>query len=222
MTSNISGHFVILDSEEEFRKNFSKAICKEINYRVEYKLNTILQECKKIVLDILTSCAFYIDVANGKLDADLGFKQSEGKIKLDNLFQIIINEIDIQFRKFRFQSGEIQGGVDIFILEDTFQSLLKEIDAIIITDKFQILEWLRWFLLEGNKVIIFNYQVQLGNFPSTISRSGQAIMTKGGMWKVPTQYAGTQNDNALTRAIDDNIILLQVKLAEVFKDVLES
>ena len=142
MTSNISGKFVILDTEEEFLKNFSTAICKEINYRVNYKLNTLLQKSKQIVREILEACAFNIDVANGKLDADLGLRPSEGKSKMDAIIQMLVDEIDIQFRNFRFQSGRIEGGIDIFILEETYKNILASGHAIIITDNFDVLDWM--------------------------------------------------------------------------------
>ena len=219
MTSNISGKFVILDTEDEFLKNFSTAICKEINYRVNYKLNTLLQKSKQIVREILEACAFNIDVANGKLDADLGLRPSEGKSKMDAIIQMLVDEIDIQFRNFRFQSGRIEGGIDIFILEETYKNILASGHAIIITDNFDVLDWLRWFLLEGNKIIIFGYHLQVGTFNA--GRSGKGLMFKNGTWKVQTQYAGTQDDNFLTREMDSNILLMQDRIGEVFQEALE-
>ena len=65
------------------------------------------------------------------------------------------------------------------------------------------LEWLRWLLKEGNAVIVSQYDFAFKSTRS--SRTGLGIMVKkrGGGWKVPSQYAGTDDDNFATRALAD-------------------
>jgi hypothetical protein len=63
------------------------------------------------------------------------------------------------------------------------------------------LPWLQWLLLEGNATIVRNYTVSFG--PNRFSRTGFALMRPSlQSWKVPSEFAGTINDNWITRAID--------------------
>ena len=60
------------------------------------------------------------------------------------------------------------------------------------------LHWLRWLLLEGYKVLVvgFHFRFQPGR-----GRSQLGYMRKGGFWRVPPEYAGTADDNFVTRAL---------------------
>ena len=64
------------------------------------------------------------------------------------------------------------------------------------------LNWLEWLLLFGNKTIIRDYVVEFGDNPR--SRTGRAVMkgVKSGKWGVPPEFAGTKNNNWITRAIE--------------------
>mgnify|MGYP003646261604 FL=1 len=64
------------------------------------------------------------------------------------------------------------------------------------------LEWLKWLLLEGDRVIVANYRFEPSN--KGTSRTGEGIMikTRGGGWNVPPQFAGVDNDNFATRALE--------------------
>jgi hypothetical protein len=71
------------------------------------------------------------------------------------------------------------------------------------------LPWLEWLLLYGGKIIVRDYRVKMGS--NNRSRTGMAVMVEssGSNWRVPTEFAGTSNNNWVTRAINkiDNKIL---------------
>lgn len=63
------------------------------------------------------------------------------------------------------------------------------------------IEWLRWLLLEGRKYVVKEYI-----FTEKLSGKrggGLMIPKKGAGWRIPEAYAGTIEDNFLTRAIDE-------------------
>jgi len=71
-------------------------------------------------------------------------------------------------------------------------------------------------LLYGGQIIVRNYRVKMGS--NRASRTGMAIMVEspGDSWRVPPEFAGTSNNNWVTRAlskIDDKILdIIQLEI----------
>jgi hypothetical protein len=72
------------------------------------------------------------------------------------------------------------------------------------------LEWLDWLLTYGGKIIIHGHEVDfdLTNEERQKSRTGLALMRRGltvddGVWRVPSQFRGTANDNFIIRSFKD-------------------
>jgi hypothetical protein len=86
-------------------------------------------------------------------------------------------------------------------------------------EKFEVfnIDWLKWLLTSGAEPVIFGYRVKFGNFPT--SRTGQAIMVpkNGGAWGVPAEFAGTANDNWITRNLD----LFRPKIEEIINSMMK-
>lgn len=73
-------------------------------------------------------------------------------------------------------------------------------------------EWLRWLLTAGDEVVNPDYGFVAGAFPA--SRTGLGVMKRGGSWAVPGEFAGSPDDNWLTRAVSDVAVLLPPVAAE--------
>jgi hypothetical protein len=72
------------------------------------------------------------------------------------------------------------------------------------TEKGDTINWLEWLLEEGTKPIIYDYSVLFGEYGPHVSRTGGAIMiprVDGTSWHVPDIFAGTVDDNWLTRVL---------------------
>lgn len=67
----------------------------------------------------------------------------------------------------------------------------------------QIIDWLAWLLFSGTNVVVLDYYVKFGT-GSPNSRTGDAVMVRSGKtgrnFRVHSAYAGTANDNWITRA----------------------
>ena len=72
------------------------------------------------------------------------------------------------------------------------------------------LDWLNWILTRGDEIIVskFRFEPESGR-----GRTGRGRMKKGGSWRVSPQYAGTEDDNFITRALSDKA--LQAKMASI-------
>jgi hypothetical protein len=81
------------------------------------------------------------------------------------------------------------------------------------TDKQTDLHWLDWLLRQGSAVIVSGYQYT----PKRDGRSGGGVMTMGSLWRVPPQFAGTLQNNFITKALSNREKELTVILKDVFK-----
>ena len=91
---------------------------------------------------------------------------------------------------------KLEGGLTLSCQPSSFANLLGLPDGhvkILTGD----LHWLRWLLESGNKILVVNYHYtpELG-----FGRSKLGTMGKGGAWRVPPEFAGTLEDNFVTRA----------------------
>lgn len=82
------------------------------------------------------------------------------------------------------------------------------------------IEWLKWLLIEGRRYVVKNY-IFTEKLDSAKSRGGGLMIPKkGGGWRVPREYAGTIDDNFLTRAIDEYLDDLIKRLGEIVAEIL--
>ena len=77
------------------------------------------------------------------------------------------------------------------------------------------LHWLKWLLESGHKTLIVDYHYTPA---SGFGRSRLGVMTKGGAWRVPPEFAGTIEDNFVTRAFKNK----QNDLNALFGRILKS
>ena len=101
---------------------------------------------------------------------------------------------------------------------DDLNGLIYTDFASVIDDDGYVLPWLEWLLLEGQSIIVKNYEVLYTK--SASSRSGMALMQPSkSSWRVPSQFAGTEKNNWTTRAInsvEDNIYIIIQKNIEKY------
>lgn len=187
----------------EDNSTISKRIIKELKTQLlpilTYAFTKSQQEITQIVQQAIVNSETYQSLSNGQLKAEFGLPDSDNR--LDGILNFWTN-IYAKFDKPRISNNQITGGFKIGMIQKDFKDVLGLPEASFITSKKDRLDWLEWLLLFGNKTIIKDYEVTFGNYRT--SRTGMAIMrgVTQGKWSVPSQYAGTLNNNWITRVID--------------------
>lgn len=153
----------------------------------------------------------YKSIAYGDLQGHFGMRPDESVSKLKEIVTILAQSTQVDFVPFRVRGNAISGGLRIYAFKEDFSDILSSNAAYQTTNAGQQLPWLEWLLIEGDKVIIYDYFFLPGDFET--SRSGQGIMVfdKTKYWRVPPQYSGTKNSNWITRTVNayiDDIGLL--------------
>ena len=198
----ISG-ITLTDPISKIEEMVLRAAVAELNARIPRVVNDIRNDISYKLKKVFVYAPEYESLITGDLGQHFGIPSSEAASKLDAIINKLADDIQVSFTKFVVRGGGIGGGIKVSIIDADLKDILSMSDGDIRTDKGQNLPWLEWLLIEGDKIIIRDYEIKFGSFAN--SRAGGAIMSmsSGGIWRVPPQFSGTINDNWITRAIDN-------------------
>jgi hypothetical protein len=117
-----------------------------------------------------------------------------------NIIDALTVDIQADLTPIVMSGDTLKGGMIINLIDVDYSRALGLGDAIVTTEKGQKLPWLYWMLFEGAGQVVDGYSVEFGPF----GRTGGAHMVEGidGSWGVPAEFAGTANDNFITRAVE--------------------
>lgn len=190
----------ILESNKQIYSLILNSLAPEIDDYLKKVLQIIRKELPLLVKTILQNTPEYASLMGGQLQYEFGIPDPANKIS--QIIDIWTNNIFIQYNAPTIISEKIKASFSVSLIKSDFSDVLSS-DASFVFDNLKgyQLPWLEWLLLEGNKTIIKNYDVVFG--PNKNSRTGYAVMRNSNKsWKVPSEFAGTINDNWITRAID--------------------
>jgi hypothetical protein len=129
----------------------------------------------------------------GSLAAQFGIPAGQESSVVDSIVAAIVAATRVNISRF---NRNLQGKIDISFQPASFDNLFSLHVGSVHTELGVNLDWLRWLLQEGNRVIIIGYEY----VSSSRGRSKGGIMKTGESWRVPTQFSGTADDNFITRA----------------------
>lgn len=154
---------------------------------------------------------------NGKLKGEFGLTNAENRVL--EIIDAWISSIFVSRKQVRATAqGRISGGFRLQMVKSDWSDVVKKDAAIFITPVSERrggakLEWLRWLLIEGSKVIITDFHFIAKN----AGRTGRGIMGFKGRWHVPYEYAGNPTRNFATETIDK----LYGELETIFMEAIE-
>jgi hypothetical protein len=190
----------------ESNSQIEKAICVALLPQVTTFFHKVSQSVQSKLPDILREYIIaapeYAGLVGGKLKLELGVPDAE--LRLDDIINIWINNAVVKYITPTISNNKIKGSFSIYMVKSDFTDVINNSSAEIEDNiSGSVIPWLRWLLLEGTSTIVRNYEVSFG--PNSRSRTGFAIMIESDNkdWSVPSEYAGTESDNWITRAINN-------------------
>lgn len=131
----------------------------------------------------------------GTLGAQFGLYKGTETQAIEAIIDTVVASMDVEMSPINKRT--LAGGVSIGIVPATFQDLLNLPEGHVI-DGDTDLHWLKWLLKEGPRIIVkeYSYRTKAG-----AGRSGGGFMEKRGFFRVPPEYAGTVEDNFITKAL---------------------
>lgn len=190
----------------ENNTTISREIAQALLPDISRYFNKIASEIKQAIPDIVVSNIIgqpeYEALLNGTLQYELGITNPSGR--LAEIIDTIRSGAIVNIKTPSVISNKISAGIKLQMIQRDFSDLLSLGSASFSSEKGSEIDWLRWMLLEGDSIIITNYDFILG--PNSASRTGGGIMRKSsGSWRVPPEYAGTARNNWITRGLDSSI-----------------
>lgn len=190
----------LLESESAIKQMVLDSI-KDHLQTAFYKARMVL--AKTIPVEIykaIVSEPEYQSLLSGRLRYEFGIPEAAQKV--NDIVNIWANNVIVNVTPITLSGSGLKGGFSIGMIQSNYEDVLTSDSALVFDGLSKaVLPWLEWLLLYGNKIIVKNYTVQVG--PNPYSRTGLAIMKPSKEnWRVPPEFAGTQNNNWVTRALD--------------------
>lgn len=190
----------IIESTDQITNKILRALLPEVNTYFQKVFDQCKNNINSIISQAISASPEYQSLQSGQLQYEFGLPDSGSR--LSEILSAIQQNITVKYNKPQISKNMIMGSFELNMIPSDYSNLLSLSSAVLVTEKGSQLEWLKWLLLFGDKTIIKEYVVQIG--PNPRSRTGNAVMVgqTSGRWSVPAEFAGTKNNNWITRAID--------------------
>lgn len=197
----------LIESDSDIKNKILIEIRNHVQQAMVKSIPSIRQLIPSKIKDALMGEPEYQSLINGKLKGEFGLPNASQKV--NDVIDIWTKSARITANPITISGSRIKGGFKLDMIDSSYNDVLANDGAIVIDGTSGVvLPWLEWLLLYGNKIIVRNYEVQVGSNPR--SRSGMAIMVPSkNNWRVPPEFAGTSTNNWVTRALsrlDDSIL----------------
>ena len=154
------------------------------------------------------------ELKSGRLREELGVEF----VNEYGITMAIVNSANLTISVPKLIGSKIVGNIKLEAAPLDLETLKSGDDGVQETEKGQMLPWLERLTTLGDSVIVRDYEVKAG-FPDR-SRTGDKIMVKGGGWRVPPEHSGTEENNFITRAIDESLPEIEKNIMYFFKGAL--
>lgn len=181
----------------DFGPDLLGAIARKLNVGLQKSLLGIKQGTQEAVEKAVRSSPEYFSLLRGRLWHELGLP--DPPLFLEKLIETLQSDVHVDLSLLKVRGGKFDGGLSIGILRSDYASILNLPIAQFRSEGGFSIDWLRWLLGSGPYLINAEYRFVPG--PNNASRTGSGVMSRGGSWGVPPQFAGTYQDNWLTRAL---------------------
>jgi hypothetical protein len=197
----------------------NKDLLKDVDKELKKLINKNIPKMQRILNEKIGDIVFQrlvngLPIIQGNDLAEIGVPDINSR--LISIMQTISKNVRIKI------SPGKQLRMTINIIEEDYSDILSLPESVYAYTSSRgsgVLEWVKWILLGGSGTIIGGFD--FSPVPSPFSRTGGGLMVAGGGWSVPSNLAGTSQNNILTRALDniekDIKIIVSQELQRILK-----
>lgn len=202
--ASIRGKIKYIDfSVSKMTKAFLDDFAEQLHIKAKAAKSLIKQDIKEFIYNELRNSPTARSLeSGGNLAYNFGLTPPISAEVVEEICTRSADNIMLGYSKFRRAGLRIVGGFKLGIIKADYSDVLKihntEYVSVNAKGESNPVQWLKWLLLEGDKIVVQNYGIIYKNSES--SRSGAALMVKKrGPYRVPPEFSGTDNDNWLIR-----------------------
>lgn len=184
---------VIIDKIKESVASF-------FNKKFARKNSAIKSKVKVLIYNWVKQQPEMQDILNGrygKLGPQFGIPDGENETIVETIARAASEAFSVEVNSV---NKNLVGGVYLNFIPSNFEKFLNIPEGHVYTEKGGDLHWLDWLLMKGYSTVIDGYSFLL-KVDAHGSRSKGGIMIERGIWRVPPEFAGTAENNFITRAI---------------------
>jgi len=200
----------IVTSQKQISTEVNKALTRAANKALAEAAVKIRKSAYPIIKNALIESREIQSLKSGILRGEFGLESDI----TSELIDTIMSSLDVVVTKVRGGKFGRSGSVAIVMQPSDYSNLLSQGFASQVTEDGSSLPWLSWLLTLGDKIIVVDFGVILGDF----GRSGGGRMAKEARpYRVNSQFSGTTNNNFITRAIASTAPVIQKMLKNSIK-----
>lgn len=207
----------VLGSVNNFKKFILDSIKDRLNTKIFSRVKDTQSTIRDMILDSIRNQPEYSSLKAGELRHALGV---QNPATVDAILSVL-ESMDIKIKRPTSTGSGVDAKITINMVRDGFADLLAAPAASYISENGFDVNWLEWLLLRGNDSVVVGYSY----FPeiSPRSRTGLGLMVKSGnsaIFRVPSEYAGTVDNNWITRGIDEALPKIQAYINQMVEQSL--
>lgn len=208
----------------KFERDFLDALARRLNEGINRSVKDIRTRVGEQIDEAIRKspeCDSLLS-SNGVLHGELGVL--DGARAVDEIIRVLTESMRITPIPVVINKSSMTGGLRVEIIKTDYSDVLGLPEASFISEKLHEVDWLKWLLIDGGEVIVGDYRFLstegLSRHGRTLGRTGLGIMIPHGTWSMPSEFAGTADDNWLTRAIKGRASnIMTVVLEEVKRNL---
>ena len=193
-------------------------ITKEVLKRVAKKANSVFSKVaqkaplliKGQVESAILECPEINSIqSGGSLLAELGLPKNIASTAPQSIARSVSENVFFEQKFVRVAGNKLTGGLRLGIMPETsWPAILgiPEASFDYYSKKYKKsvkLDWLYWLLFMGDNVIVRDFEFDINGMGR--SGSGKMSYSPGGIWKIDSQFSGNQDDNFITRALENPV-----------------
>ena len=189
----------LLETDAKIVSNIRRELVKTLRRAFNNAARGIENRVKAVVRIAIESQPEYQELFGGKLQEELGLPDPDTQVR--EVVNQWIRNISLKVQQPAISSLGIRGKISLEMIRSDWQDVLSLPAAVYVTENDQVIEWLRWLLIEGDRAIVRDYVIGRNPRRSRTGLGSIMIKKQGGNWRVPPEFAGVENNNFVTRAL---------------------
>ena len=202
----------LLGSKNSIQKTLFTAMAKDLNLKLKKNYKKAEDKVRSLVQGWIFEqpeiSSILDDGVLNSLNAQFGFMNGTASQAIEVISLAVAKSVAVEFQQI---NDKLQGGVIFYLQPDNFSNILGLPEAVIQSTSTQ-LPWLNWMLTQGSNTIVSGYTYK----PDNSGRSGGGTMVSGNLWRIPPNFAGTVENNFITRALQGREKELSSIMEEAF------